>query len=399
VNGGVTVLACVNTGDYASGTNNRASGGGGALVKIPPGHVGPVITYWDQYECQSLTLSIGGQVVKTWVRDPTRPPTVPDSQNVVWDSTHFSSASTTIVAKVKYLLKRTSTGETAIQEVTHTKTMPIKNKAALFGRNEWENGSFPDGNGAGTSQTKLPGLNIVPMSPVTFMGWTSFNFYQTIQNDGPSVVYVNTHGNPAKTVANPPVSPPHLTWLQSDLDEVDPTYSLMPLTQYLIIGAQYQELAPGDSIYSRRVLANGSGLPFKNSTGHPPIWFAWNDACWTGNDNAFAEGYLYPYYTQGGAWCENQSQMGWSIASPIAMAKPGAETVWDHFQTGYTADESRLQLYIRYRQWCCDNGEPVPPVGSTAARATIRLFGDFYTRLHGVYTGTDADSPMGAWYR
>jgi len=203
---------------------------------------------------------------------------------------------------------------------------------------------------------------------VTDLGWPSNWFYNAME-ETISVVYLHTHGEAECAVPDPPISEPPATWMLSDLDELGLYPEEEPDWKYFIVP---------DSILYRRQLAIGSGTPPFNSTGKPPIWLAFNDGCKTGNDNAFAEAYLWPYTTINGDWCANQAQCGWSIYKTSNQTKPCMEVFWGYMADGWHADKARIELYDAYQGL----NKPLDP------RDLVHVYGDWNTRLHGVYTGT-----------
>lgn len=71
------------------------------------------------------------------------------------------------------------------------------------------------------------------------------------------------------------------------------------------------------------------------------------------------------------------------------------DAFWLPMQLGFTADESRLVAEAEYRDWVYWNiGDLLLP----EVRDLIHCYGDWFTRLHGVYTGQSNDSPMAAWF-
>lgn len=68
---------------------------------------------------------------------------------------------------------------------------------------------------------------------------------------------------------------------------------------------------------------------------------------------------------------------------------------WTWMQLGFTADESRIRAELWYYLWVFEQGFDDDVFED---RELLHCYGDWYTRLHGVYSGTDSDSPMVGWF-
>lgn len=115
-----------------------------------------------------------------------------------------------------------------------------------------------------------------------------------------------------------------------------------------------------------------------------PDWGTW-----------FAEAYLWPYQNAYGMWTECQAQLGWSVLQVFSGDKAMHGGLCGYLPAGYSADQARVATENRYYLWVQENiGHKDLP----AQRFLIHCYGDWYARLHGVYTGIDTDSPMTSWY-
>ena len=150
------------------------------------------------------------------------------------------------------------------------------------------------------------------------------------------------------------------------------------------------------SVLPARIAAVGSGMPPFNS-GVPPICFAFIAACDTsggdpelpGYGNAFAEGLLYPYNNAYFlAPNENMAQCGYKITFQTDQNLVCTQALYSALCSGWTVDQARFRSYIAYKG---DN----KPLSATDYMA---VWGQFQTRVHGVYTGVIDSLPITDWY-
>jgi hypothetical protein len=141
-------------------------------------------------------------------------------------------------------------------------------------------------------------------------------------------------------------------------------------------------------MYLVRQVAVGSGYPPFNS-GSPPINLAFTDACITGQDNQFAEALLFPEYTAYNQnWCENQSEVSWRISKLVLGTKASSEALWFALAGGATANQARDVASNAY--WALVGGYLFPT-------STMSVWGDYYTRLYGLYTYGNTPA-LGFWH-
>lgn len=346
---------------YFSGAACRASG----IVEAGDG-IGPVI--W-------MDLFINGDLVAhwDWFQDTPFPPA---GLQVMFDSSHFAHGSTVLVEFDAYFEGGGSTHASG--------SSAVKNSAVLYGRNDFEVTGHVDQKGFPAVIGSLAASNYDTPVTVTTLGWADYNFLAALESDK-NVSYVHTHGEAATLMPNLPFPVPGAAWITSDYDELSNPPG--PVSQFYVDALE---------VYASRQLAIGSGnLPPYNPSGKPPLNIAFNDCCATGINNTFAEAYLWPYANAYGGWTECQSQLGWSVIKYSLATKVSMLAFWGHLQQGYTADEARLQAEATYRTWVLYN---VGDIDLPDQRLLLHCYGDWYTRLHGVYSGTDADSPMLGWY-
>ncbi len=86
---------------------------------------------------------------------------------------------------------------------------------------------------------------------------------------------------------------------------------------------------------------------------------------------------------------EDQAELGYSFPFLLSQTSAVDETFWQALAQGKTADVARQLAYKAY------HGSN-PPADYTQF---MHVWGDFYTRLHGVYTGSGTPEDQTAWYR
>ncbi|MDW8290086.1 MAG: hypothetical protein RMM06_05145 [Armatimonadota bacterium] len=292
-----------------------------------------------------MKLRIGSQtLIDRTLSYPTYPLV---SLNVHFASTHFPDGTNLEI----YVEGVDSTGRTG----SASRRVLVYNKATLYGRNEWENDPSAPTAGVPPSSQYLTSMNHNVSRTCVALGWTK----QMLLHDvAPcTVLYVNTHGG----IGN----------FASDLDELTGIIEL---------------IFPSDVLPVRQN-AVGAGYPPFN-TGTPPINVAFIDACLTGSDNSFSV-FLYPYYNAYNAnWCENQTLVGWRITVRADKTRACAAAFWGALADGMTAHQARDRMVREYYR---PNSVPGQP------RDHASVYGDYYTRLRGVYTGSDSHSPHFWW--
>lgn len=242
-------------------------------------------------------------------------------------------------------------------------------------------GSYATGNpnwkGLDTACDYVEAMNYELVRRVTYFQWNKLELLPAIEDC--NVRYIHTHGNSGSfwtdandywySYPNPPSLPPENAYPVT-----------VPMTD-----------PNGFAIKPSRIVGNGTGLPPINSTRNPPINLAFIDACCTGVENYFAEALLYPHgniYAGTSWWPENQSQVGYSIIAKLDETKPSGQAFWEELMNEKTVDEARQAFFEAYK------GSNKP----ATADQLLHVWGDFYTRMSGVYTGNYGHAPKG-WYR
>jgi hypothetical protein len=267
--------------------------------------------------------------------------------NVRFSSTHFPDSTNLQI----YAEGTDSAG----QRGSASRYVLVYNKATLYGRNEWENDPSAPTAGVPPSSEFLSAMNHNVSRTCVALGWTKQMLLYAIEPC--TVFYVNTHGN--------------IGVFTSDYDELT---------------GVVEPIFPEDILPVRQA-AVGTGYPPFN-TGLPPVSLAFIDACLTGADNSFNV-FLYPYYNGYNTnRCENQAVVGWRIPVAVDKTQACAAAFWCGLQDGLTVHLARDQMVEEYFY-----PDPVP--GSHRDHASV--WGDYYTRLNGAYTGTDHFAPRFWW--
>lgn len=267
-----------------------------------------------------------------------------------------------------------------------TESAQVVNQAVLYGRYDLEI-SFLTKNSAGnwvmasggdeepyrvlpSSSSRLASMGYDIRKYVTTLGWAAEEF--GVDSQDCNVLHVNTHGA--------------TTFFWSDTNDYWYEYIFGLPNDYThitnVYGCSTPQGAPTGSInlLDYRVAANGTGLPPFNSTAKPPINLAYFDCCSAGVTNEFAEATLYPYGNvyAGMYSSENQSSVGYAITVSASQARNVAEAFWQRLEDRYTVTEARYQAYDAYQG------------GNKPGNATefMHVWGDFYARLKGVYSGS-----------
>jgi hypothetical protein len=267
--------------------------------------------------------------------------------NVRFASTHFPDSTNLEI----YAEGTDSAG----QRGSASRYVWVYNKATLYGRNEWENDPCAPTAGVPPSSEFLSAMNHNVSRTCVALGWTK----QMVLNDIEpcTVFYVHTHGD--------------IGVFTSDSDE------LSGIVEYI---------SPQDVLPVRQN-AVGTGFPPFN-TGLPPVNLVLMDACLTGTDNSFSV-FLWPYYNAYDTnWCENQAVVGWNELIFIDRSQDRAEAFWGALSQGQTAHQARDQMVRQNYYPGRVPGEP---------RDHASVWGDYYTRLSGAYTGSDAYAPHFWW--
>jgi hypothetical protein len=334
----------------------------------------------------------------------------------MFDSTHFPSGQP---VEVRFVATDTD-GDTTSASIS-----PVaKNKASVFGRYDLEVSQltwiftrppdpsqgeylFGDDSWAGTSAAaaKLAAMNDAVFGPETGLGWPALGFLAMVE--AATVVYVNTHGGPmgnagtGATTAFESDAMDFWFWYDSAPPNSHPNYA-----EDFVTGSfenhlmrQYKPILP------RRVAANGSGLPPFN-TGEPPINLAFVDGCECGLGPSqgyvqeFSGAFLYPggnWYEGIGSYPEDQSYCSYLIDVDIDRTKAVVQVFFSSLRDGYTVHQARIFAY--------DDAYAGAHDDPGSAFEWMVVYGDWHTRLHGVYTGVSdvfsdgSPVPITQWFR
>lgn len=315
---------------------------------------------------------------------PGMPPTF--GITMMFDSTHFSYATPITVE-----LQMTDQYNNVF---SYSYSAPVKNCAVLYGLAEFEQSINPLLHGAAAGLEHLPDMNYDYREKRT-AGWSFTNLIEDLQPS--NIFYVNSHGGHTNDHPLDPDGLPSVNeryWFITSLKEGnDKEMTERVLGMPPLIGMSgYWWYA----LYGHISAKIGTGVPPHNSTGKPPVNLAFIDACWTGRNNEFAEGLLWPYVahtTPGvcacGSYVENQSQVGYRIQFEGLNSYTCMNAYWECLKTGATVWEARNILYDEYIDFLNDPGSP---------EALQAIWGDFCTRVHAVYNFSFSGPIPGSWF-
>lgn len=374
---------------YFSGTNARIS-----ATAIPPIAIATDSTPAMQPPLSPSNpliveawLYIGGQLTYhyDWSSLPTpRPAPYPAmTVNVMFDSTHFADGTN---LQVEFRV-RDENG--AIFSSSGYAT--VYNKATLYGRYDleiqpltWNGTEYVQGDSQNNTwasvygvSDKLTDIGYSINAQRTSIGWTASQMLSDLE---PCTLFLaHSHGNENNFWSDhndywyhyPNAYP----YDQSHLSE-----AIWPLPA----------LNRTNVVKPHREQANGTGLPPFN-TGTPPINLAFLKYCHSGDANDFAEAFLYPggnAYTGYSSFPEDQSLCGYAVSVDTTDSEPVASVFFDALYSGYTVHQSRIALY-----YSCGTDN------ANVYEGYLRVYGDFHTRLKGVYTGLSETNPVTAWWR
>lgn len=238
-----------------------------------------------------------------------------------------------------------------------TESVRVYNKACIYGRNDVEN--RPGGETVAAVGALLASMNHDITDSVNELGWTKFQILDDIEVC--TAFHVVTHADY------------HL--ITSDFDEFDPGN-----WEYIYAAQQYGQ--PGPYILDTRINGVGTGSPPYNN-GVPPVNIAFLYACCTGEYNSMANAFLWPYYHYNAT---DQAEAGWRITVGDIYANRTSTAFWGALADAKTAAQARqlaVNAYFGQR--------------TTNPQNFLAVWGDFYARLYGVYTGSKYLPPE-FWY-
>lgn len=273
-----------------------------------------------------------------------------------------------------------------------TKNVQVKNKAWSFGRYDfevapltWDNGQYYTGNsswaGAGEASILQTVAHYLSTYCATFQ-WDWIEVESAMQSC--NVLHVGTHGeyDPAfggvwatdYNDYNGQPTPPNLKWHYYSGNSLGSNeqlemHALLPL----------------------REAAVGTGWPPFNS-GNPPITVSFIYACLVGLDSQNSNALLWPNFNAFQPWSatmpEDQASAQWRISSKINGHYASSYAFWVNLFLGQTVSKAREQAVFAY----------INATGIQISETDLALYGDFNSRLKGVYNPSGFPTPT-PWYR
>ncbi len=327
------------------------------------------------------------------------------------DSTHFSPNST-VGVEVRFLGNDEAW-------YSHSLSVPVKNRIIGFDRADFA--ATQGGDGAPIVASILGGTGGYDSYATQTAGWTREDILSRLNNAG--VVYVCSHGTLTEDYKANLLFMLDSTyhWLCQDhssthppidahcRDEDEPN-TILPKrpTKWIYPGPEWRPT----NYQSARETANGTGNPPYNSTGNPPTFLLMLDTCYNASNNNFIR-IMWPYLDAYNEWLVNRAYTGWSGWSRINQTTAHATECFSLLASGYTIGKMRDDMvqdnvdrvqndaafsyeiaYSGYfdedNEWQ-ENWQPVLEVTDWP------IWGDHFTRVHGVYTGTHSTA-TNFWY-
>lgn len=359
---GVSVVLC--------GVTEAQIGGAGVWV---PGYQEPMPKYWTGTLnlAKGSAVSEGGwidkailwirkdggnwQQVRQWTDDPDPGGPMAMGLSVAFDSTHFNDGDLVFVKYqvLDYVYGYLPTNKEA------TASAVVHNNAFIYQHSGYES------DGATPARDSLSSMSYDALKRA--QGWAP-SIVELDTYDA-AVFYFHAHG--------------------------DPTL----ISDYLGM-----KIFPSD-VLDWREQTNGSGYPPQNSTGRPLTQYVHLDACSAAYDNSYAN-WFWPYYRVDfpGGPCINQAVFGYAGSTLCNERVMQAGLYWPKLEAGRTVVEMRddLVLYCQFR-WLWYNEHYIHverPAGTwwhVDEASDCPIWGDWYTRLKGVYTGNTTWPP--GWHR
>ncbi len=337
---------------YFYSTNNHISGN--AMVG-PPDERGP---RYFVYAC----LKVGGNIVDEYIHILGEPQPMSIGGAATFDSTVFGNG-TQLVVRFEVV---DSYG--VVYEAQDS--APVKNKIGLAQVDEWNGFVIWDAIQQTREAFDNLGWEIVELSHGS---WDPSDLSVTFGGSG--LYHISTHGFPDRHLSD--------SW-----DDVFP--NMPPFPSYSIWREQF----------------NGVGYPPHNWTFMPPVTMAFLDCCWTGETDAFWW-MLWPWRTTYSEMPENMCLLTYNGSIAISYHPWAARRIFGRMREGDTAGLAR-EYFLDKNEQAFDAqqyGEVVfvvrslnPTTWDAVRSSDMPLYGDPYTRLRWVYTGTH-ELAEEIWYR
>ena len=307
-----------------------------------------------------------GTPVRQWVDDPDPGGPMSMGLDVAFDSTQFNDGDVVLFTfavldyvGVFYPQWKDATGFA----VVHNKSFAYQHSDFLA--------ELPESDGATPANSAFGYMNYIETIR-SASGWTQERV-EADSNDA-AILYFNTHGN--------------VNTIETDVGSY--TFN-------------------SQNVESWRQNINGSGWPPLNSTGKPLTQYVHIDACLSGSDNSFTT-WFWPYYRHyfppsgPDNAVTNQALFGYAGLIFWDDRQRQASLYWPMLKAGRTVVEMRDNLVEFCNDYWDIYGEryisierPTGTVSHVDEAGDCPVWGDFYTRLKGVYTG-NTTWPVG-WYR
>jgi hypothetical protein len=311
-------------------------------------------------------LKVNGTVVKTYTAADVTPMTV--AVAAIFDSTHFAPNSTVTVTLDA---TEATVGFPLLINTWHADgTAPVKNKNVSY--------QHPIGNSIQLIDGKLSNAKW-EKTMVSNSTWTPSNMFSNMTRV--SIYSYSGHG----------IIPPWGAY-DSILSGDDQAW----IPPYPISGVLYDNFE-----YNAQQRVGGPDLPPYNQTHEPATSFGYFDCCWIGRHNNFIR-LCWPYSDVYGNWIDvsGRSIFAYTLRIAAGVSETNRVTVvYDSLTSEHTVWQARKSEIDE-----AANGLPMtvvedPPasISRQLTNGDVAIYGDIYTRITGVYTGSNTPSPTG-WY-
>lgn len=315
-------------------------------------------------------VEIKGSINGTEIPNPPPPLRPQGFYGATFHSNHFShNATVSITTTVKFHLTSLLGNETDVTVTCPPLDVQVYNYGIALGISQLEQDEDERYHGVpGAAQAMQAMQHLVTSSTG---GWTDTDLTGCIRLG--TAFYFNGHGNAYPALGTEQGS----DWAYYDVKEIIANY--LGKVPYNLVFLDACKTAPADE-------DNDPGDTSTNPP-RPPVTVL------DGLNHGFSTGGFLSDLANLNV-CVNRAQLGWRIDSMFHWTNKISTTFWNKLKDGVTAHEARDAAIDALRMdpilW-----NPSYDIGQDP-RLYIACFGDYYTRLWGVYTGNDTQASN--WY-
>lgn len=352
--------------------------------------------YWSGTHCKaSGTINLSSPTssitsIRIWIGDDPVP---------VWEEVHPVNElmqhatrtrwfdSTRFAPNQLLKVKMVATGNDGSTDTKYAECM-VKNRVGGFDHSKFV--AIPGGNGGLIWKNRMinPSHYMLYDTYQEGLGWTSSTVFQRL-NTGTTVVYINSHGFSASS----PLVKPGLMFNMHQTDSLSPQVLFARISDAAAPSPAWTQGRDSYEAFMQTVVGVGTLPPF-NTTGNPPISLLWLDCCHCGCNDAF-ERALWPFFS---VCFENLIKNHAVVAFKVSVFADASEAMAAYatgsFAIDNTIDQTVAHIVSRQRINVFDD---VTGKKRLLDKNDFTVLGDKFTRMNGVYNGTNKVSPLG-WY-